>query len=222
LHGYYYFNDDIATKEEFEDVVEKYLAFEFCMYIQGREELLSNFESIKFEKIEPLDEKIWKEFFLTELFPSIKRGKRLKKADQVIGNIPYVSSTAMNNGVDNYISNTTSVRSFDNCLTIANSGSVGASFYHEYEFVASDHVTHLKNDDYSKYVYLFISCLTNRLSEKYNFNREINDLRISREKIMLPVDDNDLPDYLYMTQYIKNMMFVKYGKYKILFNKVNI
>lgn len=58
----------------------------------------------------------------------------------------------------------------------------------------------------NKYIYLFISTLTNRFSEKYNFNREINDTRISREKIMLPIKDGK-PDYEYMEQYMKNMTY---------------
>ncbi|OQA46737.1 MAG: Restriction enzyme BgcI subunit beta [Bacteroidetes bacterium ADurb.Bin302] len=98
-------------------------------------------------------------------------------------------------------------------MTIANSGSVGASYYHSYEFVASDHVTHLKNDKMNKYIYLFIATLTNRFSEKYNFNREINDRRISREKIILPVNKKNEPDYEYMEQYIKNLMIKKYKQY---------
>ncbi|CAK2036855.1 N-6 DNA methylase [Vibrio crassostreae] len=222
LHGYYYFNDDPAVDSEFEKVIEDYLEFEFSMFIKGKENLLPKLEVLEQKNITPLEGKIWKEFFLTNLFTSIQRGKRLKKSDQVTGDIPYVSSTAMNNGVDNYISNRDNVRIFENCLTIANSGSVGASFYHEYEFVASDHVTHLKNEDYNKYIYLFISGLTNRLSEKYNFNREINDPRISREKIVLPIGDNGLPDFNYMEQYIKNLMIYKYKKYNSLIEKIKI
>ncbi len=222
LHGYYYFNDDPAIDSEFEKVIEKYLSFEFSLFIQGKDNLFSVFEKLESKEIDSLSDKSWKEFFLTELFPSIQRGKRLKKADQVSGDTPYISSTAMNNGIDNYISNSNSVRLFEDCLTIANSGSVGATFYHEYEFVASDHVTHLKNDSYNKYIYLFMSGLTNRLSEKYNFNREINDPRISREKIVLPINDDEKPDYEYMEKYIKNVMIIKYKKYKALFKKLKI
>lgn len=127
--------------------------------------------------------------------------------------MPYVSSTALNNGIDNYIANSHSVRIFDNCLSVANSGSVGATFYHSYKFVASDHITHLKNDSMNEYVYLFISTLANRLSEKYNFNREINDKRISKEKIMLPVNQNKEPDYEYMEQYIINLKQKKIKQY---------
>ena len=45
----------------------------------------------------------WKEFNIREIFPFVKRGKRLKTADHVDGDIPYVSSSAMDNGVDAFI-----------------------------------------------------------------------------------------------------------------------
>lgn len=144
----------------------------------------------------------WDDFFISDIFTSIQRGKRLTKVKQTIGKIPYVSSTSLNNGVDNFIGNDTGVRIFQDCLSLANSGSVGSCFYEPFKFVASDHVTHLKNN-YSKYTYLFLACLLNRLSEKYNFNREINDDRISREKILLPVTPKGEPDYTYMENYMK-------------------
>ena len=117
----------------------------------------------------------WRAFYFTEVFTEIQRGKRLKKADHKIGNTPYVSSTSFNNGVDGFIGNDGSVRRFEDCLTLANSGSVGSAFYHRYEFIASDHVTQLKREGLDKYAYLFMIPLINRLSEKYSFNREIND-----------------------------------------------
>lgn len=116
---------------------------------------------------------------------------------------PYVSSSAMNNGVDNFVSNESGVRKFADCLTLANSGSVGKTFYHSYEFVASDHVTALQSPHLNKYSYIFVATLVERLQEKYSFNREINDLRINREKVLLPVDDFGNPDYAFMEEYIK-------------------
>lgn len=188
-----------------------------CIYLEKGKKYIAyvrnSVNKLKYEEIDSLDEKQWKEFSIIDLFPFVQRGKRLTKAKQLDGSIPYISSTASNNGVDNYISNDKNIRKFSKCLTIANSGSVGACFYQPFEFVASDHVTHLKNDDMNEYVYLFISTMLNRLSEKYNFNREINDKRISREKILLPTDDKGNPDYKYMEQYIKNIMINKYNLY---------
>jgi len=48
--------------------------------------------------------------------------------------------------------------------------------------------------------------MLNRLSTKYNFNREINDKRIKREKILLPLNDKGEIDYEYMEQYVKNIL----------------
>ncbi len=150
-----------------------------------------------------LRDREWKEFDLREVFPEIQRGKRLKSADHIVGKVPYISSSAMNNGVDNFVCNDKGVRKFSDCLTLANSGSVGKTFYHSYEFVASDHVTALKSSQLNKYSYIFVATLVERLQEKYSFNREINDVRINREKILLPIDDFGNPDYTFMEEYIK-------------------
>lgn len=186
------------TKAFMEKKKAKYI--DFC-----RKELVK----LKPKKIEPFEDKEWHEFFLKDIFKFVQRGKRLTKANQTEGKHPYVSSTASNNGVDNFIGNEEGVRIFSSCLTIANSGSVGSSFYHPYKFVASDHVTHLQNDNFDRHIYLFIATLTNRLSNKYNFNREINDKRISRDKVMLPINDDGEPDFEYMGQY---MMYLEYQK----------
>lgn len=147
----------------------------------------------------------WSAFYFTEVFTTIQRGKRLKKADHVEGRTPYVSSTAINNGVDRFIGNSDSVRKFNDCLTLANSGSVGYSFFHQYEFVASDHVTQLKREGLDKYAYLFMIPIINRLSEKYSFNREINDERIKRERILLPVNENGDIDFEFMSSFMKQV-----------------
>lgn len=147
----------------------------------------------------------WGEFFVSDVFDTVQRGKRLTKANQIDGEIPYISSTALNNGVDNFIGNTEKVRKSDNDLTLANSGSVGACFYHNYEYIASDHVTSLKLPNGSDTVYKFISVILGRLEEKYSFNREINDTRIKREKILLPIDKDGNPNWFYMENFIKNI-----------------
>ncbi|WP_439294977.1 restriction endonuclease subunit S [Lonepinella sp. BR2882] len=147
----------------------------------------------------------WKEFFISDIFTKIQRGKRLIKSNQTDGLKPYVSLTALNNGVDNFIGNTDGVRSFENCLTLANSGSVGSTFFQHYEFVASDHVTALLLEKPNKYVYLFLSSVIKRLEEKYSFNREINDKRIQREKILLPVNSNNTPDWQFMADFMKKI-----------------
>ncbi|MDB6208728.1 restriction endonuclease subunit S [Streptococcus oralis] len=152
-----------------------------------------------------LDKVEWKTFRFTEVFQEIQRGKRLTKANQTDGPKPYISSTSENNGVDAFIGNEIGVRKFEDVLTIANSGSVGSTFYQQFEFVASDHVTALKSENADKYAYLFLSTVVKRLEEKYSFNREINDTRIKREKVILPADKEGNPNFQYMSDFVKKL-----------------
>lgn len=181
--------------------------------ISKYEDHLSNLKYSNWGAISNLNSVKWKEFNLHDLFTNIQRGKRLIRTNFLEGNIPFISSSSLSNGLDSFIGNSENIRNFNNCLTLANSGSVGSTFYHPYDFVASDHVTHLKNEDFNKYVYLFIATMTKRLSEKYNFNREINDQRLKRETIILPVDDEGNPDYEYMEQYMINIEIQFLEKY---------
>lgn len=55
--------------------------------------------------------------------------------------------------------------------------------------------------------------MLSRLNEKYSFNREINDTRLSKEKILLPTRSDDSPDYEYMEQYMKYLEYQKLKEY---------
>lgn len=189
-------------KEREQDQIETY-----------REYSKQKISKIKYIDILDISQKEWRSFLYKDIFETIKRGKRLKTANHIDGDVPYISSSAINNGIDNFIGNTKGIRKFSNCLTVANSGSVGRAFYHDYEFVASDHVTQLKTAKANKYIYLFLATLVSRLEEKYNFNREINDKRINREHIMLPINDDSNPDWAYMEQYAVNIEYKKLNAY---------
>lgn len=152
-----------------------------------------------------LEDREWREFYFSDVFTRIQRGKRLKKGNHIEGYTPYVSSTATNNGIDGFVGNEEKVRVFSNCISLANSGSVGSAFFQEFEFVASDHVTSLQKEGIDKYAYLFMLPIISRLSEKYSFNREINDLRISRERLMLPIQSDGTPDWEFMSAFMKRV-----------------
>lgn len=161
-----------------------------------------------------LDEKEWAHFKMPEIFSMIQRGKRLKNADHVPGEVPYVSSTANNNGVDDYIEATPGTRVFGDCISLANSGSVGTAFYEPFDFVASDHVTALKTAGMSRYEYLFMTATIEKQGSNFNFNREINDARIRNMQIMLPVIDSGEPDYEHMTKYTQQKREAMLSKYR--------
>ena len=161
-----------------------------------------------------LDDREWKDFAVPDIFQNIQRGKRLKNADHVPGMVPYVSSTANNNGVDDYIEASAGMRVFKNCISLANSGSVGTAFYEPFAFVASDHVTSLECKDANEYIYLFLTAVLEQQGANFNFNREINDLRIKKMRVMLPVTDEDKPDYQFMEDYVRELMTEKKNQYR--------
>lgn len=96
---------------------------------------------------------------------------------------------------------------------MANSGSVGSTFYHPYKFVASDHVTHLKSNNFNKYIYLFLASIIQRLGAKYNFNREINDSRLKSEIILLPVTEQGEINYKFIEDYMMSLEVKMINKY---------
>ena len=157
-----------------------------------------------------LDINKWKAFAFPSVF-RFKRGKRLIKLDQNDGNIAYISSTKINNGIDNYISPPNYMKVYNNAITLNNSGSVGHCFYHSYNFVCSDHCTVISIKDKSvqlnPYIAIFLKPIIESLKPKYNFAREISDSRLKKEKISLPVDSKGNPDWDYMEQYIKSLPY---------------
>ncbi|QRZ61715.1 restriction endonuclease subunit S [Rothia sp. ZJ932] len=156
----------------------------------------------------------WDTFSIPDIFDEIQRGKRFKKSDHVAGKVPYISSTALNNGVDSFVTQIHKNRVFKDCISLANSGSVGKAFYEPFTFVASDHITHLKKSGMSKYGYLYLTTSLEKQKSNFNFNREINDKRIERLKIVLPTDASGNPAYDHMEEYTSTQEKTLLDRYK--------
>ena len=161
--------------------------------------------------------KRFKYFPFPEIF-EFKRGVRFTEDEHIPGNVAYISSSKDNNGVNAYVTPPFTTKKnaklviYRNCLTISNSGSVGYLFYHDYDFIASDHVTVFwpKTRKLTKNIALYLKPILEKIRYKYNFGREISDSRLKKEKIYLPVDNEGNPDWNYMEDYIqkkKNNVF---------------
>ena len=201
-------NPDFECMKEYVKEYRKKMLRRYCEYALKRlSEVKTSVEQVS------LTDKQWENFCIPDIFENIQRGKRLKNADHIAGNYPYVSSTPNNNGVDDFIEAIEGTRVFKDCISLANSGSVGKAFYEPFAFVASDHITHLKQSGMSKYVYLFLTTVLEKQKGNFNFNREINDRRIQNMRIMLPVNNMGKPDYEYMEEYVRYLMKNKYMQY---------
>jgi hypothetical protein len=136
-------------------------------------------------------------FSLSEVF-CFQRGERLTEADQTAGDIAYISSTKMNNGISAYVQPPDSMTVHNNRITLSNSGSVGYCFYHQYDFVASDHVTVIwikdENVSLNANIALYLKPVFESMRYKYSFGREIKDERLEKELVLLPSVHGD-PDW---------------------------
>ena len=218
LHGCYYFNDEVPARSAFEEVVGNYLAFQFLMTMQNREYLFPVKHTAMSATSAPtvpieLSDADWAPFSLPSVFDEMQRGKRLKSADQSPGLVPYVSSSAENNGVDAFIEAVDGTRVFEDCLSLANSGSVGMAFYEPFAYVASDHVTKLKRSGASEAEYLFLATMVMQQRMNFSFNREINDSRLRLMQIMLPVKESGEPDYDFMDAFMQQLIDEKRAQY---------
>lgn len=158
--------------------------------------------------------KKYKLFKFTEVF-DYERGKRFTKQEHVCGDIAYISSTKSNNGIDDFVNppeknlKGSKIKIYNNCLTLSNSGSVGILFYHDYSFVASDHVTVIwiknKNIKLNKYIALYLKPIFESIKYKYNFGREISNPNLENEYLKLPITKESKPDWEYMENYIKKL-----------------
>ena len=154
-----------------------------------------------------------REYTFEELFNNIKQGRRLKKDDQLPGDIPFVMSGVTNTGVVGYVSNP--VASFPkNSITV---DIFGNSFYRDYDFGAGDDTGVYWNEQihYSKPTMLyFTAAMGKALFGKFSYGHKLRSSQSKDFKISLPIKDGE-PDYSWMDtfvsaiqkQVIKNVVF---------------
>ncbi|HHB93368.1 MAG TPA: restriction endonuclease, partial [Thioploca sp.] len=142
----------------------------------------------------------------------INSGQDIYKAKRTKGNIPYVTATALNNGIGYYVGNNNKTLE-KGCLSVNRNGSVGYSFYHDYSALFSNDCRKLRLKYPSKHVGIFISQQITRQKDKYGYGYKMGTARIKRQRIMLPINENKAPDYEYMENYMKQLELKKLKKY---------
>ena len=183
------------------------------MLMRYRNYVAGQLSQLEYKDIPALDEKVWHEYALEELF-SVGAGKRLTNADKIEGNRPFIGATDNSNGITGFVGNSNT--SYDkNVLGVNYNGAPCIAFYHPYECIFSDDVKrlHLLHHEDNEYVLLFFKAIVMQQRTKYSYGYKFKEKRMLRQKLMIPVDDDGKPDYAYMAQYAKNMMLRKYRQY---------
>lgn len=185
------------------------------MLMRYRNYVAGQLSQLEYKDIPALDEKEWKEFRIGELF-EVSRPKARNKDDYDMGDIPFVASGAMNNGVMKCCK-TCEGEQLDagNCITV--SPVDGSSFYQPMDFLgrggAGSSILMLRNNDLNLFRGEFMARMIQQTCSKYNYGHMGNKDSIKRERVMFPIDEDGKPDYAYMEQYAKNMMLRKYRQY---------
>lgn len=161
----------------------------------------SNTEQVLLTKSE-----YWEKFTINFLF-EIVNGVKLPSYDRKFGTTPLVSTTSQNNGVSDYI-DSTGLTLHSNILTVAYSGSVGATFYHEGEvFVGETVFALIPKFKMNKYIAQFLVTVLTKNNERYTYGRKIIGSRYGNDEILLPSKDKTMPDWEYIEYYIKSLSF---------------
>lgn len=149
--------------------------------------------------------KRWDDFKIEELF-SIKKGKRLTKANMESGDTPFVGSTVFNNGITAYIGQPPIHEG--NTISLSYDGSIGEAFYQQSPYWASDSVNVLYPKwEMTPYQGLFICVLLRKEKFRYNYGRKWHMERMKNTVIKLPVRDDGSPDWLFVEEYIKSLPY---------------
>lgn len=137
----------------------------------------------------------WKSFNLEKLFGKATRGKRLKSADRVVGNLPFVTAGEAFEGVSAHIGNEVEV--FDaNTTTI---DMFGSAKYRSYKYGADDHIAVVHTDKLPVKASIFITSAIHKASHtgKFDYGNNFYAKDADALDIMLPEKDGK-PDYAYM------------------------
>lgn len=163
---------------------------EDCELSSSELELLKEFEEWIIE---------WWKFKFSDVFNQIKQWRRLRKQDQISGDIPFVMSWTTNTGIVNYVSNPVAIFPH-NSITI---DIFWNTFYRNYKFWAWDDTWVYRSDyEYSQLYMLFCSVsMWCSLAGKFSYGNKLRSSQSLNFLMDLPIK-NWKPDYELMEKFI--------------------
>ena len=153
------------------------------------EEALQGFEGVE-----------WQTYNLEELFGKSTRGRRLKSADRVSGNLPFVTAGEANEGISDFIGNDVIVFS-ENTTTI---DMFGSAKYRNYKYGGDDHIAVVHTEKLPKFASIFVTTAIHKVSNagQFSYSRNFYAKDADELNISLPSTQGD-PLYSYMEVFIR-------------------
>ena len=170
-----------------------------------------------------ITDKEWCEFKVLELFNYI-RGNQNNMNSLIDGDDILISAKNTNNGLKGFFSTNIQKKGKfkGHCITLNNDGDggVGLAYYQPHDFLLDTHVYALyPKENLNRHTMLFIAQVLSKQRVCFSHGYSINQNRLKEMKIMLPVNENRLPDYSFMEQYITERERQLIQKYKNFIGK---
>ncbi len=142
----------------------------------------------------------WQTYNLEELFGKSTRGRRLKSADRVSGNLPFVTAGEANEGISDFIGNDVIVFS-ENTTTI---DMFGSAKYRNYKYGGDDHIAVVHTEKLPKFASIFVTTAIHKVSNagQFSYSRNFYAKDADELNISLP-SSQGVPLYAYMEVFIK-------------------
>jgi len=153
-----------------------------------------------------LDTTKWRWFRLDELF-RLTKGKRLTTFNMVQGDIPFIGSSAFNNGITAFVDVNHHIHP-GNTITVAYNGSVGEAFYQPVDFFACDDINVLYPEfDLNRHIAMFLITMIKHEKYRFGYGRKWHLERMGESQIKLPVNAKSQPDWQFMENYIRSLPY---------------
>lgn len=137
----------------------------------------------------------WQTFNLEKLFGKSTRGKRLKSADRISGDLPFVTAGETDEGVSAFIGNDVHIFS-ENTTTI---DMFGSAKYRNYKYGGDDHIAVVHTEKLPKFASIFVTTAIHKSSYngQFHYGRNFYAKDADELNISLPVKQQE-PDYATM------------------------
>ena len=156
-----------------------------------------------------IDTSKWEEFRLgDEKYFDVKRGESKYLKNMSPGDFPYISTTRTNNGIKAYVSECNRKGSL---ITLAYDGSIGACFYQDEPFFASEKIVTIDTVQHpmSRELAFFLIPIIKLEAEMYSYGgrKWTVNKQLKNTRIKLPATADGEPDYEWMEEYIRGVRY---------------
>ncbi len=183
---------------------------------QKEKEILEKYEnyvSLSEQNIKLNSEVEWKEFKIEDVF-KVSTGTLLPKDALKKGKIARLTATDNNNGIFDFYEpvNHKNYREVSNFISVSFLGSV---FYHPYtaSLDMKIHAVQIPNLELNRYIAEFLVFCFKRMASVFSYGDQLSSTDLPKKKILLPINNNGQPDFIYMENYMKALETRKLKQY---------